>query len=420
MPLAGLAQEPRPGRSELADAAIAANDRRRADARQRLSATLTPDAVAPPAIVAAASAGPVTLLPVDLRFSAAEADDLVDRILEFEDNQPPRFGFSLRGAPDVDDRVEFRATYEILRPDVATVHAKLASGAVLILPAAEAFHPALLDLCLDIEELTGPGASADLVVMGPGGIVEVRPRADADWLLVAVDGELHLAEADAEDRSAIAAGTGATITWMPGHAAVTVRSAGWATALRISLPRLTTATVAPLIHQRSLAHPPLRADLPRDLTAPITSYGGSLFDTAGAFRTAVESLVTPEVLGEAALRFRMAGRPSTHTTAAQALDLIDPARRTGRPPQTIRLAPPGGVLVTGDGPDTALVISGMRLAAEPKVALGLAGLADGRWRPLESGFGALGLGSDEVGVLIHELLLSGSIEVASGSEGGST
>ncbi|HEY4378375.1 MAG TPA: hypothetical protein VGM93_14515 [Acidimicrobiales bacterium] len=384
-------------RSRLDAIAADANHRRHAQAQQWLGRCFEP------ADALLGGAEPFEVVASHLAFTGPDAEQLIDRLLVVEDNRPPRLGFGLLGARATDDQIDFRATYDILRPDVATVEAKLAAGATLMLAGVEGHHRALQDLAIEIDELMGPGGSIDLLVLGPEARLEVRPRDDVDWVVLPLDEPITFELGDREVE--VSPGSGAVIRY-GGEALAIARAHARATVARLSLPHATVGAFTALADERARHHPLLRADLPTRLGRPVASYGGSLYDDAGGYATGAAQLIDEQLVAEARARSRQATSAPRRTALDDALAWLDGSSRA------IRFVPPGGLLVV-DAPDgPRLALAGHQLVAHSAIQEGLAALADGRWCALDRELGVLGLSPDQAGTLVRELLSSGVLEVA--------
>ena len=397
------ASEPDPSRSRLDELAAAANAARRGTATDRLARSLEPlDAVVAPV------GPPLDLIAHRIALAATDAEQLVDEVLAFEDNRPPRLGFVVAEQGGLDDAVEFRTTFDLLRPDVWMVAEQLAAGSMVAVAAVEGHREVLRNLTADLEELLGPGASVDVMLFAARARTEVRPRADVDWVLAVLDGAIDL---EVGDRAhSVAAGAAAVLRWPDGSGTAHAAADRPAIALRISLPRPTVATLLAGASDRARHHPLLRADLPTDLDAPVVSYGGSLRDIPGRFAAEAAALLDDGLVAEARVRARQGVRvdpgPSFRATLAALPHLDAP----------LRVTPSGGWLVVdADGTGDAtrkLVVRGLVIDAPAAVQEHLATRGGRGGYPLGRELVGFGLTDTEVAGLLRDLLSAGILEVA--------
>ena len=364
--------------------------------------------------------------------NAAAVQAVVDTVLRHDDARGGRLTLDLSAAPGVDDALAFDTTYEVHRPLLGQLAAKLADGAAVTVRAVGAHLDPLDRLSGHLDTVVGRPCEIDVVVLGPGASHRDPADRGGEVVLVPLDVALTATATeptppdadrartpdrarDATDRTdptdprSLAAGaiandadrSGPAVTVAPGQAVVAAagrdlvvravepvepdrtRSPGFgagpttgpgtgtAMALRIVLPLVSAPALLRAAAANARFHPLLRADLPTDLSGVVESYDGSLWDRAGAFGAETATALGPTSQRHAAALARalVPPRPRNGLLAARA------ARRHGLPPLVSPIT--GGVLVTRRGPDVALVASGRVYTLHPDLAAALAPHLDG-------------------------------------------
>ncbi|MEO6628485.1 MAG: hypothetical protein ABIP03_07925 [Aquihabitans sp.] len=421
-----LVRLPHPDAPGLEGLAGQANQRRLADATQRVGAVV-------PGLIdhlfgqgSAAGTGPL-VIPADLAVTADELWSAVDTVLVHDDARAGRLTLGLDATDGVDDQLRFDTTYELHRPNIGQLAQKLADRASINLRAVGQHVDVLHRLCADLETILGQPVEADAIVFGPGSVhvdpsdrggevlvipldltlaarLEDAPVADPDATVIPRVSEpasrgratsvgsnpegsgsaaTHAVSGDADGESGSPEATGSTRTpdraVVPGHAVVAatedrlhLASDTVGVAVRLKLPLLSPAQIRTQAAAAARYHPLLRADLPTDLDAPIESYGGSLYATLGAFHTEAALALgeIPQAHAVAMLRAMIPARPRN--------GLLD-VRRAQRDGLPLLSAPlPGGVLVTTVGDEEALVAGGLVCTLAPDLANALTPHLDGR------------------------------------------
>lgn len=388
-----------PGRSPLDDALVAARGRATADATARLGTFLPSPAFADlgPTGVRLEATPPALDLGVD------DARRLVDEVLTFEDNRPPRFGIGILGSSGGGDQVDFRTTYDLYRPTVGAVIEALEHGAVIAVNGIDGFHRGLSQLCADLHEVTGEAASADLLLLGATARFTVTADPGVDWFLLVLDGAV------ATDDGTRRATTGQALAiGSRGRGRIEADGAP-AVVVRVAVRHPTAAQLVETLVARAQRHPMFRADLPADLTAPVHSYGGSLLDQAGRFGSEASRLVDEAVV-------------ATHRTArfvptpprvalSDALALLRSEAGHGR--LTARAA----VAISARTAAPVLVLGDYQVDAPPPVQVALAEATDRRCHDVGTILATAGLASHRRPGALRALARAGLLSPC-GSDGG--
>lgn len=272
-----------------------ANRRRLADAQDRMNqiidlGRLLPDGVADPDSGEGRRRSPSTMnLMLDVGID--ELWSAIDLAVLHDDVRPGRLAFGLAdAADDVDDQLAFASTYGLHRPATGAIAAKLAGGASMLIHGVDLIVPALDALVADLETVCGRTASAGLVVM-PGESAHAEPPERAvDILLVPVESPLRAIAGGVEHVA-----SPGTALLVPSGVGATVATDQGALLVRVEVPVTLPSTANLETSAMARFHPLLRADLPTSLDRPIESYGGSLYESAEAWRSEVV-----DVLGERA------------------------------------------------------------------------------------------------------------------------
>lgn len=376
---------PAPSGTPLEAAAAAANLRRLDDAREVVSRWFpTGDRLLPPSEIVEIEATPL--------LDATNLDGLVDELLVFDDERPPRLRVGAPPGLEADAEIPFRTTYELYRPDVGTLFASAVRGSALLLSSVERHDPRLVDLVRSLETILGPTAGVDLVVSEAAAALDLGRLEETALLVVPVRGSLDVAGHGVSPGRAVA---------LPERSDVVLHCVERSLVLLLWLPvwsvRRTVANAAMAVRR----HPLLRADFPIDPAVPVHSYGGSFLDEPGRYQELLAEVITPDEIGRAVATLRASARPhleSTFETAAAALVRL---------PSTMRVCATGGVMVIDHERSVAPVVSGVRLDAAPEVLLAVTEGADGR--PFDTASMPRLSGADP-GPLLAEMIVAGLAE----------
>lgn len=295
---------------------------------------------------------------------------LFDDLLTYEDMRLPHLGFELTGS-GTHDRVEMRASYDLLRPEVAEVGSKLMRGAAVLLRWLDEYDDPLWRLCCDIETITGVTTRVSGMLLPQGSRPLPQPPRDADRVIVPIDGQLDVEIAGR-------AGTTSRHRLAPGSAVVTPCEAGVLLAapqrlfiLVIDVGRARASSLLELAAHDAQFFPLLRADVPTSWLEPVHSYAGSLYDSPGAFATAVADVFTARAFDRAAATARsdIPLRPTQR--------LSDTLRETTGPTDGVR-SPIAGVVIAESAERWYAVAAGHRLLIDNESLEALAPFLDGR------------------------------------------
>ncbi len=376
--------------------AAGANLRRLDEARRRLHETWAglPDLVSQPPAVLAPVAAPALVI-VD------EVWDVVDHILRHDDARAGRISLGLDAAPTVDDQLLFDTSYEVHRPHLGPLAAKLAGHASIVLRAVGRHLPALEHLSADLETLVGRPVEADAVIFGPGSLHVDPAERGGHVLFVALDGTLTatpgsdtaLGEPDSgtergESRpptEPLDVGSGEPLHLTPGRGvfaaagtALRVTAGTTGLALRVRIPVVSTAQLRAQTSATARYHPLLRADLPTDLDGPVESYAGSLYDQPLAFHREVSGALAGPAQALAAARLRAWVPARVQASLLDARAVVHDTDLTVSGGTRLRCPLTAGLCLTDrpDGP--ALVAQGLVVELHPDLAERLVPHLDGR------------------------------------------
>ncbi len=334
-------------------------------------------------------------LPHRLIFTEDELWGVVDRAMHYDDARPGRLTIDVEAAAaGVDADLQFDNTYEIHRPNIGRLAKKLAQGATMVLRSIARHAQSLDALAADLETLLGTAVEIDAIAFGSGSTHLDRGDRGGHILVLPFGTNLRaevlptLAQsdqltADTQGRSIstkpMAAVPGGSSTIGVGNVILAradqnlrVESESLGIALRIVLPVVSESTLRQ--HGAAMAryHPLLRADLPTDLTAPINSYAGTLYEDPGAFHREASSALGPIARGHASASCRSVVPPRPTNPLSTALSV-----GKGRLPW-LRAPLPGGLLLTHLAGQEAIVAAGLVFTFEHELLAVLAPLLDGR------------------------------------------
>ncbi len=352
-------------RSEAADERLiaAANHRRLEIAAARLQSTF--DSIA----LLVADAGVRTPEQIGVRDlpGPTELWELVDDLFVHEDMRPPHLAFELTDA-SVDDQVDMRASYDVLRPDVHAVASKLAGGAALLLRWVDEYHPRLWAICSAIETMTGAHARLSLYIVPAGSRGVPEAPDNADRVIIPIDGELGI-EMNGFGASAVVPGFALAT---PCGQRVTVSATNEVMILVLDVGRVRAADLIDLAGENARYFPAMRADVPASIGGPIHSYDGSIFDTAGSFRDTAAKVLTQDSL-ERAAAIRRSQLPN------RIIQYLSDVLAFNKGADKMLLAPHSGGLLIAEGPEGVhAAISGMRLTLPADVTRAISPYLDGR------------------------------------------
>lgn len=340
----------------------AANHRRHADAVAEVTQAF---GTATPLLDPDAAAQLDVLVTANL-LDPTEAIDLLDHLLTFEDLRPPHLAVDIAGT-DVDDSVDLRATYDLLRPDVAQLERKMAAGAALLLRWIDEYHARLSELCEAIETITGAIARVELLRFTPGERrVPGSPGAE-DRILVVVDGCVDWHEPTGRGSTGPDRGI-----FVPRGTDARFVTEDDGTLLVVDIGRTYDADLIDRAMQRSIYYPLLRADFPHSVNEPTKSYETNVFDRPNAFDEQVREAMAPVAFDEAAAFFRASlGTRSRQSLVALLQEHLDPSLQ-------VRVCTPGGVMVVESPDGPFLSMGGVNVLLSGSLIESIAHRLDGR------------------------------------------
>ncbi|MCO5312220.1 MAG: hypothetical protein M9952_04685 [Microthrixaceae bacterium] len=367
-----------------------ANDRRLADALDRINRHLPGQVLRPDEDGASGSAD---VFDVSLQVTADELWDAMTTIAHHDNLHPGRIAFGLSAAEEgVDDHLAFATSYGIHRPNLGAVGVKAQHGAAVAIHGIEWHVAALYGLVADLETVGGRPCSASVIVVTGPAIHEEPAERLVDVLITPVDGAVvarrRVPASAGEDVSAPADGgvSGEQATVPPGRAVVALAGqsvafsaadGGCVLLVRVELPMADPWVDVLAAQATARFHPLLRADLPTSFQRPIESYGGTLYDDLSKFRAEVEAALGPKALDHAAA-FARAGLPPR---TSRDVGLLTSLAFRAEPHGDVRSPAHAGVMVTQVDDAQHLVVGGGVFTFPEGVAEVMAPLLDGR--PLE-------------------------------------
>ena len=409
-PRLALARRARPTGAQW-EAALADSDRRSTErARHDLAAVVDPlDAV----LGAGWEDRP---FPVRFTGDLLGGDDpreVLDRLLTEQDLPPVRWMATRDGRPvGLAGTVEPTGVgYGLVRPAAHVLGQHVGDGGGAHLAAVELHVPALARHVELWERVLGTWCHADLVLAGAGGW---RSEPDtAGRLVIGLLGDARLTTAPSSGGlpSSEELGQMDASFVPPGREVVLGATTPWCAAVLVTLNRPTAAQLAAAATTEAVYWPLLRADVPTDLSEPVTSYERALISEPGGVSDALAATMDAEALERVVARHlsNLLPRPTAGLQRSLALfasadvDAIHVA---------VRSALAGGVhVLPWEAPDRPAVLAGgRRVEADPAALLAMARLVDG---DLHAAAELADLGPAEWAIrVVRELVVLGLLEVA--------
>lgn len=279
-------------------------------------------------------------------WSAAALWSAIDEHLVYDDCRPPRLEFLADDSRDIDRDVPCRTAYELVRPDLGSLLARLDSAVALAVRQLDGYSLEYGAVADDIETLTGQSSHLDGIVFGTGASFSDEPDSPILRVLIVADGQITV---DVVNASSWVVNAG-HMCILPAGLSCRITASTRSLALRVPFPFPSLRQLRGLSAGRAHFHPALRADLPADLDRPVHSYAGSLFDGPGAFVDEVDQALSPAAMDDAVARLRMVLRPRPRHDPLQILG------SRGVQGVMLRSCVQGGFLV-GTGSDGAVLLA---------------------------------------------------------------
>lgn len=328
----------------------------------------------------------------------SDPGQMLDELLALHDLEPPRVIAFLDGvAVDPSQVLGLFSAFNRLRPSGDSVRRFVRGGGSVGLIGVDEALPGCNRLADVFERALGVAVRIDLLLADRDSVV-VRYEQQST-VMFPLSGEWTISPASDDGALESGASAGGGAPWQ-----LTTASLG--ACLLVHVPPPTWTDVVGLVSPYMDRHPLLRADLPTQLDAASSSYGGPGVPGPEEMSLELETLFAPEVLRSGARRY-LAGLPPRYVGKfSEALVGL-------RSPQLgveVRCPLPGGLHVVDGVADESFVAvagGGWVLEMARSEAMALALVADGRWHST----GAEGSTMSLEASLLDSWIASGFVEL---------